>query len=165
MTTQRTINRSLIIHKDIARGTSVVQQSRGGITTQEREIELTWIFRSVDEIRALDQTLYTRVKLHTSGPLVEYLFDASSAAADDGDDVLAPVPAVSLGRWLKVNSCAPNYSTSNLTSIGHAVNISNAKQPGFMVWNVTTGKPVWAVGSAAGDVWVDATGSTAHTPS
>ena len=38
------------------------------------------------------------------------------------------------------------------------------KYEGKIVFNSTTNIPVWAAGSAAGDLWVDATGATAHTP-
>lgn len=162
--TQRTINRSLIIHNDLALGYGTVSQERGDLTTVEQKIELPFIFRTVDEIRALDTTRYTRVSLHTDGPLIHYYFDATASAADDGDDVLAPVPYVSVGRWLKINNVAPTYTTTQLADITDSVNTSGLKQAGFMVWNITIAKPVWAVGSAAADIWVDANGSTVHTP-
>ena len=166
MTTQRTINRSLIIHNDFALGYGTVQQNRGfDNITVEQKIELNWIFRTLDEIRMLDWSKYTRVSLHTEGPLVEYYFDGASTAADDADDVLAPIPTISTGRWLKVNPHAPNYTSTELNDITDDVNTSNAKQPGFMVWSLTLNKPLWAVGSADGDVWVDAAGTTVHTPS
>jgi hypothetical protein len=162
--TQRTINRSLIIHNDLELGYGTVSQERGDATLIEQKIELAFIFRTLDEIRALDTLRYTRVYLHTLGPLIEYYWDSTDTQADDGDDVLAPVPFVSVGRWLKINSHAPSYTTTQLADITHAVNTSNFKQPGAMVWNVTLGRPLWAVGSADGDLWVDANGTTVHTP-
>jgi hypothetical protein len=166
MSTQRTINRSLIIHKDFALGFGQVQQDRAyGTITLEQKIELVWIFRTLDEIRYLDWSLYTRVSLHTEGPLVEYYFDSTSTASDDADDVLAPLPVITTGRWLKVNPHAPNYATVDLVDITHLVNTSNAKQPGFMIWNYTINRPLWAVGSGDSAIWVDAAGTTVHTPS
>jgi hypothetical protein len=166
MSTQRTINRSLIIHKDFALGFGQVQQDRAyGTITLEQKIELVWIFRTLDEIRYLDWSLYTRVSLHTEGPLVEYYFDSTSTASDDADDVLAPLPVITTGRWLKVNPHAPNYATADLVDIANAVNTSNAKQAGFMIWNYTLDRPLWAVGSGDSDIWVDANGTTVHTPS
>lgn len=167
MSTQRTINRSLIVHNDLALGYGMVQQTRGfDNTTNEQKIELSWIFRTLDEIRYLDITKYTRVSLHTEGgPTVDYLFDSTSTASDDADDVLAPVPFISAGRWIKINQVAPSYSSIDLNDIAHKVNTSLAKQPGHMVWNYTLNRPVWAIGSGDSAIWVDANGTTVHTPS
>lgn len=166
MSTQRTINRSLIVHNDLALGYGTTQQTRSfDTTTNEQQIELNWIFRTLDEIRYLDHTLYTRVSLHTEGPVVEYYFNSEATDSDDADEVLAPIPVISAGRWLKVNRVSPNYTTVELADITNAVNTTNAKQAGFMVWNLTLNRPLWAVGSGDSDVWVDSTGSTVVTPS
>ncbi len=58
---------------------------------------------------------------------------------------------------------AVSSTTTNLANINHTVN-TFGKYAGKMLWNTTTSKPVWSVGATAGSVWVDATGSTAHTP-
>ena len=157
----RTINRSLVVHNDLAIGIGPVVQTRGDNTAAEQKIELPFIFRKADEIRYLNTSKYTRVALHTAGPLVEYYFDAISAAVDDGDATLAPLPAITLGRWLKVES---NYTTANFIDATHAVNTSKAKRPGFMAWNKTANRPVWAVDSTDAGIWVFADGTTAHTP-
>ncbi len=162
--TQRTINRSLIIHNDFAMGIGTVAQERGTNTSIEQKVELTWIFRTLDEIRSLDHSKYTRVSLHTPGPLAEYYFDITSAASDDADEVLAPIPAVSLGRWLKVGPAAPSYTTADLNDITNISNTSQAKQAGYMVWNSTINRPVWSVGAGNSAIWVDAAGTTLHTP-
>ena len=166
MSTQRTINRSLIIHNDFALGFGQVQQTRGfDNTTLEQKIELTWIFRTLDEIRYLDWLLYTRVSLHTEGPLTEYYFDSTSTASDDADEVLAPIPVIGTGRWLKVLPSSATYDTTSLADITHIANTSQAKQAGFMVWNYTLNRPVWAIGAGDSAIWVDAAGTTVHTPS
>jgi hypothetical protein len=54
-------------------------------------------------------------------------------------------------------------TTAKLAAIGDAVNTVD-KHAGKMVFNTTTGLPVWAVGPAAGDLWKTAAGATAHTP-
>lgn len=54
-------------------------------------------------------------------------------------------------------------TTTNLASLTSAVNTIN-KYEGKQVFNVDTNKPVYALGSTANAQWVDATGSTAHTP-
>jgi len=100
--TSRTINRQLVIHNDLAIGVGAVSQERGFNTTVEQQLELDFIFRTLDEIRTLDHSKYTRVSLHTMGPLTHYYFDVGSAAVDNNDTVLAPIPPVSTGRWLRV---------------------------------------------------------------
>ena len=55
-------------------------------------------------------------------------------------------------------------TTSELEDITDAINTDAAKIAGYMVFNTTTGAPVWAVGDADGDTWDDATGTTVHTP-
>jgi hypothetical protein len=54
-------------------------------------------------------------------------------------------------------------TTAALAAIGNTINTAG-KYAGRSVFNTTTSKPVWAVGSTAGAVWVDATGATVHTP-
>lgn len=55
-------------------------------------------------------------------------------------------------------------TTTELTDMTDDVNTSILKRAGYQVFNTTTSKPVWSVGSADGSVWVDATGATVHTP-
>jgi len=75
--------------------------------------------------------------------------------------------------WVKTNGTGntgwTNYgnftsTTTLLNDIASTTNTSFLKIAGFPVFNLTTSKPVWALGSADGDLWVDATGATAHTP-
>lgn len=54
-------------------------------------------------------------------------------------------------------------TTTQLVDKTNTVN-TTYKKAGRSIFNTTTGKPVWAVGSNATDVWKDATGATAHTP-
>lgn len=55
-------------------------------------------------------------------------------------------------------------TTTNLEDVTATINTSDVKVEGYMVFNATTNQPLWAAGNADGDVWVDATGATAHTP-
>lgn len=112
--TSRTLNRSLIIHKDLALGYGTTLQTRGiSPETAEQKIELDFIFRDVNEIRYLDTNRYTRASLHTNGPLTHYVFDPISAGIDDGNTILAPIPVIAVGRWIRVtsNSASLNYET------------------------------------------------------
>jgi len=63
--------------------------------------------------------------------------------------------------WASIN---PTATTAELTAIANAINTTALKVAGWMVFNTTTGAPVWSVGSADGSLWNDATGATAHTP-
>ena len=166
MATQRTLNRNLIVHNDLNIGYGTEVQERGEVQAAEQKIELVFIFRTLDEIRYLNNSKYTRVALHqANAPLIEYAFDATTAASDDGDEVLAPLPAVTLGRWLKVNGSPPTADTTSLADITHAINTTTAKVAGYRVWNTTSNRPVYAVGTGAAALWVHADGVTAHTPS
>lgn len=51
-------------------------------------------------------------------------------------------------------------------SASGTVNVSGMQdvRPDWWGANTTTSKPVYATGAAASDTWVDATGTTAHTP-
>jgi hypothetical protein len=55
-------------------------------------------------------------------------------------------------------------TSTNLNDITHAVNTSNGKKNGVMVYNTTTDMPVWAISNTDGAVWKDAQGNTVHTP-
>ena len=65
---------------------------------------------------------------------------------------------------IPTNLHLPTETTTNLADITHAINTSAAKVEGSIIFNTTSNQPVYAVGNADGDVWVDATGATAHTP-
>ena len=58
----------------------------------------------------------------------------------------------------------PTASTAELEAIANAINTTVLKIAGYMVFNITTAKPVWAGGAADASVWYDATGTIAHTP-
>lgn len=99
------IFKQLAVHRDLAIGVGTVAQQRGPLITQEQQIELTFIFRSLSEIRALDICRYTRVQLHQPGCNLEYWFDDEHTEPDDGFNVLKPdtIPAIDPGRWRLVD--------------------------------------------------------------
>ena len=68
------------------------------------------------------------------------------------------------GTAFEVSVSTPTSTTAALEAIADAINTSASKLAGTVLFNTTTSQPVWAIGSADGDVWVDATGATAHTP-
>ena len=103
--TAKLITKVPIVHSDIAIGFGTVQQQRGPIFEFEQRIELNWIFRTVDEIKELDiDDKYTRISLHTLGPLQEYYYDDNSTATPDDVLVIKPnqVSALDSGRWIYV---------------------------------------------------------------
>lgn len=55
-------------------------------------------------------------------------------------------------------------TSAQLDDILNAVNTAADKIQGAQIYNTTTDNPVYAVGSADGDIWVDGVGATVHTP-
>jgi len=98
----KTISKVPVVHEDIAIGAGIVSQTRNNESVSVRQIELSWVFRTIAEIRGLDITKYTRVSLHKSLAATEYWYDASSTEDDDSLDVLKPdsIDAGSPGRWV-----------------------------------------------------------------
>ena len=54
-------------------------------------------------------------------------------------------------------------TTAALEAVANAINTTD-KYAGKMVWNATTGLPLWADGPLAADTWSLATGVAAHSP-
>jgi hypothetical protein len=79
------------------------------------------------------------------------------------DDVEEVVRDLVDTEYVDVAAVPVTATTAQLADVGHAINTAN-KHAGTCVFNTTTNKPVWAVGSAAADVWKDAAASTAHSP-
>lgn len=73
--------------------------------------------------------------------------------------------AICLGRIPTSTKPAslPTATTAQLAAIADKINVYD-KTTGRQVFNTTTNKSVWASGTTAASVWVDATGTTAHTP-
>ena len=56
------------------------------------------------------------------------------------------------------------FTDTELNDITDSVNTTGAKVQGAQAYNSTQDVPVWAVGAADGDVWVDGAGTTVNTP-
>lgn len=54
-------------------------------------------------------------------------------------------------------------TTAALEAVANAINTTD-KYAGKMVWNATTGLPLWADGPLAADTWSLATGVATHSP-
>ena len=83
-----------------------------------------------------------------------YVSDASSG----GTNLL-----VSLRTTATENNDTPTGSNTGLNAVGDVINTQN-KYAGKRVWNTSDNRPVYAVGSAAADVWKKADGTTHNTP-
>lgn len=55
-------------------------------------------------------------------------------------------------------------TTAALNAVANAINTDAGKIRGAVVYNTDTDNPVYAVGSADADIWVDGAGTTAHSP-
>lgn len=69
---------------------------------------------------------------------------------------------MSVSQALRQVGQIQTFTTTQLEDISAQVNLE--KVEGKQVWNTTTGRPVWASGPLAADVWVDHAGTTVHTP-
>jgi len=100
----RTIYRSLIGHEDFSLGTGKITQKRGDKHVVIQQVELPFIFRTVDEIKALDYLRYVHIGLHITGAVIEYYFDPNSYAVNDDDLVIKPtnIQTTQAGRYIKV---------------------------------------------------------------
>ena len=66
---------------------------------------------------------------------------------------------------LKCTYLRPGVTTTTLLEdVTATINTDDNKVNGAMVFNDTTNKMVVAIGADDNSVWVDMTGSTAHTP-
>ena len=79
------------------------------------------------------------------------------AIAGGGDTSSTDIAALQAKEWV-------TSTTTALADVTAAINTGANKVAGYMVFNTTTGAPVWATGNADADVWNDATGTTAHSP-
>lgn len=61
-------------------------------------------------------------------------------------------------------SASVTSTSSALNDVAASINTSDDKVTGSMIFNTTTGKPVFSTGAAASSTWVDAAGTVAHTP-
>ena len=74
--------------------------------------------------------------------------------------------SVNVVAWVRDNSFwfkPPTRTQAELRAIGDTIN-TTGKFSSKLVWDSTNLKPVFAQGSAAGSVWGNADGTTAHTP-
>ena len=71
-------------------------------------------------------------------------------------------------RWIYdrvvTNVQLTTTTTAALDAVGNAINTSDNKIAGSAAYNTTTDNPVYAVGPAAADIWVDGAGTTVHSP-
>lgn len=102
----RVVTPARIVHNDLELGSNKITQTRQFKETEEQQLEFVLIFRSIEAIRYLDTNRYTRVALHTDGPLIEYWYDEHSVAKPDSDHTLQPFAVSGSGRWLRVDGVA-----------------------------------------------------------
>ncbi|MDA3833428.1 MAG: hypothetical protein PF495_08525, partial [Spirochaetales bacterium] len=87
-----------------------------------------------------------------SGPAIFHLYLEVSAL-----DIIIECESVSKYR-------IKTATTAELEAIANNINTSSLKMTGQEVFNTSTSKPVWSLGSSSTSAWVDATGATVYTP-
>lgn len=90
----------------------------------------------------------TAEKIQIADNLIDLLTDV---------DILGTVNVAGFVQYATLTDAA-------LDDIANAVNTDAGKIQGAMVYNSTQDVPVYAVGAADGDVWVDGAGTTVNTP-
>ncbi len=88
----------------------------------------------------------------------------TAAAATGGWEIDNDLTGGGFERALTESDVGITATTAELAQDTDAINTDPAKVEGYMVFNTTTNIPVWAAGNGDTDVWVNATGATAHTP-
>lgn len=100
----RIIYRQLICREDFALGQGTVVQERGQKQLTMSQMEVIFIFRTVNEIKALDYLKYNYIGLYQVGPAIEYYFHPTSTAIPDDVNVIKPDSLLTSqpGRYIKV---------------------------------------------------------------
>lgn len=99
---------------------------------------------------------------------IDWTADAGASNIDVNNITAVPEAAVTAHEAaltiLQSQVTIVSETATNLADITNAINTGAAKVAGYFVWDSTNNAPVWAVGGADGDVWVDGVGTTVHTP-
>jgi hypothetical protein len=93
--------------------------------------------------------------------IADALNDLLTAITASGTDITIGGDLAINGQYLSV----PTATTAALNDVSDAINTDAGKVQGAMVYNTDTDNPVYAVGNADADIWVDGAGNTAHSPS
>ena len=120
----------------------------------------------------VDLTVITKLKGYATvgdGGEGDFLYDATIVRST-ADGVTIFDPTVTLvnqgtgsgtGCWTK--QLGYQKTTTEIEDITNDINTS-VKYSGLQIWNTTTNRPLWSVGSTDGAVWIDGSGATVHTP-
>ena len=102
--TARKVQTNRIVHNDLELGPNTIVQRRGqNDEREEKQLEFVLIFRSIEDIKFLDLTRYTRVALHKDGePLQEFWYDEACELPEDDEKVIKPYVNNHRGRWIRV---------------------------------------------------------------
>lgn len=164
-----------IFNESVSRLSARVRHQARHVFTSQALADASPSIHSTMALCVWDCDFYDFAKAASGGAYTnEYSFDID---ADDSSNRYDVVKGNINGAWvLDLTNCIPaegsNYqsgiavaSSNNLADVDFFINSSGIKREGYCVFNADTNKPVYASGSASTDVWVDATGSTAHSPS
>ena len=127
-------------------GSTAIEDAAGGVFGAAKAG-----LRMFDDLAS--PTIGVRWALNTTDDTMEWF--------DDQGVVLA---TLSMATGIFTPKGVETSTTAALDAVGNAINTSG-KYEGRELWNATTDNPVYAVGSAAADIWVDGAGTTVHSPS
>jgi len=158
MALERTITKQLAGEEDLLLGAGTVDQERYGGTQTITRISLLKHVEDVAALNVLDSDKFFMAMRDDNQSI--YHFHAGETLSVDNDLVVAGVG----GQWLKTNNRPVSTNSADLLDESAVINYEHFKALGTYVWDTTSGKPLWALGPATTDPWVDATGATIYTP-
>ncbi len=154
----RNITKLGIVMQDIAQGIGDITQKRNNVDYTVGQQDVRYPVINATDMQDLDVTVFTLARVYdtTCTRFVDYKYDA--ARSDGLASNTGP------GVWVLIAPPIFVAGTAQLEDISDFINTQDFKQHGTQIFNVNTNKPLWATGNTDAAVWVDATGSTAHTP-
>lgn len=104
-------------------------------------------------------------EIHTGSSVeLRQVATGGQVSTSSGDIILGPKSANHGRVNADIIATVKTATTAQLNNLSHAINTVAAKVVGASVFNTDTSKPVWALGDTDAAAWVDATGTTVHTP-
>lgn len=167
----RVITKNLAGEQDMLFGTGTKSQTRNSTAYNMSRIDKIHIVNTISDLSALsiadEDFLFSKVLVlgytlvdDNSGGI--FWYDSTEPHTNhNGYTILIAEGSSVNGCWIKL--MPPFITSANLLNISHDVNNIN-KYEGKQIWDSIAKKPLWAKGSAVGDVWIDGTGATVYTP-
>jgi len=167
----RVIDKALAGSPDLLWGIGVQSQERDGITYDIPRVDKIHPINTMAELIALsvadENNLFTKIHLlgftlRGDGGGGFFYYDSTVAhSSQNGKTIVQATGSSVTGCWIRIED--KKAIQTDFLDLGADINTTN-KFEGKQVWDSTNKQPVWARGETPGDLWVDGTGATTHTP-